>query len=132
MAVFQEITDPSTPEAVRGEIAASPSWLEIREVRDATAAKFSAGLHRGEREAILLAEEIQPDFLLIDDRADRTAGRSRSLPVLGTLGVLERADGLNLVADFSRALQRLKESGFFISESLEEMLLRGHKIRHQE
>jgi hypothetical protein len=44
----------------------------------------------------------------------------QTLPVFGTLGVLERADGLNLVVDFSRVLQRRKESGFFISESLEE------------
>jgi predicted nucleic acid-binding protein len=85
MAVCQELTDPSTP-AVRGEIAATPSWLGIREVRDATAAKFPARLHRGEREAMLLAEEIQPDFLLIDDQAARTAGRSRSLPAPSDLG----------------------------------------------
>jgi hypothetical protein len=48
------------------------------------------------------------------------------------LGVLERADGLNLVADFFAGALTTKESGFFISESLEEMLLRRPKIRHQE
>ena|SRR5215470_1902428 len=54
--VHEELTDPKTPEVVRRQILSLPTWLEIRAVREAHAAEFPVTLHRGEREAILLAE----------------------------------------------------------------------------
>lgn len=61
---------------------------------------FLVTLHRGEREAILLAELLAADALLIDEQVGRTLALSRKLPVSGTLGVLERADRMGLVTDF--------------------------------
>jgi len=50
--------------------------------------RFSPSLHRGEREAILLAEALHADVLLIDEQIGRTIALSRNLPLSGTLGVL--------------------------------------------
>ena len=48
-------------------------------------------LDRGERDIILLAPEIDADFVLMDDR-DGVEGASRlGLTVTGTLGLLDRA-----------------------------------------
>ncbi len=88
-------------------------------------------LHRGEREAILLAEDLRPDFVLIDDQTGRTVALQRKLPVSGTLGVLERADTLGLVHDFPGLLAKLKTSGFFISSSLEFEVLLRHRRRRE-
>ena len=90
---------------------------------------FPVTLYRDEREAILLAVALRADVLLIDEQVGRTIALSRNLPVSGTLGVLERADAMGLVSDFPWALQRLKASGFFITEVLEQRLLERHRTR---
>ncbi len=45
----------------------------------------------GEREAIVLAESIDADLLLIDDFQGRAEARRRNLRITGTLGVLRAA-----------------------------------------
>jgi len=81
------------------------------------------------REAILLAEALRADVLLVDEQVGRTIALSRKLPLSGTLGVLERADRMGFVSDFPEILQRLKVSGFFIADSLEQQLLQRHDAR---
>ena len=129
VAVHEELTDLRTPETVRDRVLSMPTWLEVRTVQETQATTFPVTLHRGERQAILLAEALRADVLLIDERIGRTIALSRNLPVSGTLGVLERADAMGLVSDFPWALQRLKASGFFITEVLEQRLLERHRTR---
>jgi hypothetical protein len=107
----------------------TPVWLEVRTVKETQATTFPLMLHRGEREAILLAEELRPDMLLIDDQIGRTIALSRNLPLSGTLGVLERADRMGLLKNFPQVVQRLKASGFFIADALEHQLLQRHRNR---
>ncbi|HEV2991892.1 MAG TPA: DUF3368 domain-containing protein [Candidatus Angelobacter sp.] len=128
-AVREELTDKKTPEIVRQRVMSLPSWFEVRTVQQTQATTFPVTLHRGEREAILLAEALQADVLLIDEQIGRTIALSRNLPLSGTLGVLERADRMGFVTDFPHVLQRLKSSGFFIAETLEYKLLERHRAR---
>ena len=127
-AVHEELTDSRTPESVRRRVLTLPAWFEVRTIQD-TQETFSVMLHRGEREAILLAEALRADVLLIDEQIGRTIALGRNLPLSGTLGVLERADRIGLVADFPDVLRRLKTGGFFIAEGLEQQLLERHRAR---
>ena len=129
IAVHEELTDLRTPETVRDRVLSMPTWLEVRTVQETQATTFPVTLHRGERQAILLAEALRVDVLLIDERIGRTIALSRNLPLSGTLGVLERADAMGIVSDFPRVLQQLKASGFFITEALEQRLLERHRTR---
>ena len=129
VAVHEELTEAGTPDNVRRRVLSIPAWFEVRTVRETHATTFPVLLHRGEREAILLAEMLRPDVLLIDDQIGRTIALSRNLPLSGTLGVLERADTMRLVNDFPRVLKQLKSSGFFIGQSLEQQLLQRHRLR---
>lgn len=131
VAVHQELTDARTPEAVRRAVSSLPGWFEIRSVEPSHTSTFPALLHRGEREAILLAEALQADVLLMDEQTGRNVALSRNLPLSGTLGILERADTMKLIADFTVVLQNLKTSGFFIAPILEQQLLRRHFARQQ-
>jgi len=131
VAVHQELTDARAPESVRDCILSLPAWLEVREVHETSPTAFPVTLHRGEREAILLAETLRADVLLIDDQIGRTIALGRNLPVSGTLGVLERADTMRLVSDYLQVLEQLKSSGFFIAESLEQQLLQRHRMRRE-
>jgi predicted nucleic acid-binding protein len=128
-AVLEELTEAGTPENVRRRVLSRPAWLEVRTVHDRSDVVFPATLHRGEREAILLAEEQHPDAVLIDDQIGRNIALSRNLPLSGTLGVLERADAIGILPNFSVVLVQLKASGFFISDRLEKLLLRRHQTR---
>jgi len=128
-AVHEELTEARTPEDIRLRVLSLPAWYEVRTVKETHASTFPVTLHRGEREAILLAETLPADMLLIDEQIGRTIALSRNLPLSGTLGVLERADTTWLVSDFPQVLKQLKTSGFFIAESLEQQLLQRHHLR---
>jgi len=130
IGVHKELTDSRTPEIVRSFVLCRPSWLEVRTVPD-TGAAFPVSLHRGEREAILLAEAVHADVLLIDEQIGRTVARSRHIPLSGTLGVLERADVMGFIDDFPQVLRQLKDGGFFIDDSLKTQLLDRHARRHK-
>ena len=45
------------------------AWYEVRAVQQTHEVTFPVTLHRGEREAILLAEALRADVLLVDDRS---------------------------------------------------------------
>ena len=128
-AVHRELTEARTPENVRRCVLSLPAWLEVRTVQETPGTPFPVTLHRGEREAILLAETLWADVPLIDDQIGRTIALSRNLLISGTLGVLERADMMGLVSDFPQVLNQLKTSGFFIAQSLEQQLLQRHRVR---
>ena len=129
VAVHEELTDSRTPETVRGRVLSLPDWFEVRMMQETQTTTFPVTLHRGERQAIVLAEALRADGLLIDEQIGRTIALSRNLPLSGTLGVLERADTMGFVSDFPQILQRLKASGFFIADSLEQQLLQRHEAR---
>lgn len=131
VAVREELRDAKTPENVRNRVLSLPAWFEVRPVQETQATTFPVTLHRGEREAILLAEALRVDVLLIDEQIGRTIALSRNLPLSGTLGVLERADRIGLVSDFPQVLRRLKASGFFLTEVLESQLLERHHMRRE-
>jgi len=72
---------------------------------------------------------MRPDVILIDEQVGRTIALNRNLPVSGTLGILERADTIGLIADFPQVLKQLKTSGFFVAESLEQQVLQRYRAR---
>lgn len=76
----------------------------------------------GEREAILLAEELKADGILIDDRAGRIKAENRGIFVIGTLGVLEIAAASGTI-DFKEEIRRIKKAGFNLTEDLEKFFL---------
>jgi predicted nucleic acid-binding protein len=129
VAVHDELTDARTPEIVRRCMASLPSWFEVCTVDETLPVVFPVTLPSAERQAILLAEAIQADVLLIDEQIGRTIALSRNVSLSGTLGVLERADTMGFVSDFLQVLRRLKASGFFIAEALEQQLLERHRKR---
>jgi predicted nucleic acid-binding protein len=130
-AVHEELTDARTPDFVRRRVMSLPAWFEVRAVEETGTTAFSVTLHRGEREAILLAETLPADVLLIDEQAGRMVAVGRNLPLSGTLGILEREDSMGFVSDFPRVLQELVASGFFIADTLEQRLLERHRTRRK-
>ena len=71
-AVHHELTAGGAPERVRQWAAALPSWVSVRSVVVPQTAEYEA-LDDGEAEAIVLADELKPDVVLIIE--ERRAGR---------------------------------------------------------
>src|ERR1700688_4916086 len=71
-SVHAELTEARTPDKVRSRILSLPVWYEVRASPETQMIEFPITLHRGEREAILLAEKLRPDVILIDEQVGRT------------------------------------------------------------
>ena len=82
-------------------------------------------LDEGEAEAIVLALEANVSLVLLDDREARLQAKRLEFRVVGTLGILLRAKKLGLIKSLREELNKLKETGFRISESLEEEALKA-------
>jgi len=109
-AVMGELLHPSTPSEVRVWARAMPSWCEVRQPRQIIPRELFR-LGAGEREAIVLVEELRADILLVDDDAGRKAARQRALPITGTFGALGTAGERNWV-DFPAAVAQLQATTF--------------------
>lgn len=88
-------------------------------------------LDSGERGAIVLAEELHADFLLMDEKKGRRVALDRKLPVVGTVGLLERA-ALRGLIDFRKAFAALKETEFYVGRDLEADSLSRFPMRDDE
>jgi predicted nucleic acid-binding protein len=109
-AVVDELQHPGTPVSVRTWINTLPSWCAIRQPHQTRLSELLR-LGAGERDAILLAEELRADIVLLDDDAGRKAAQRRALRRTGTLGILGIASARGLV-DFPAAVARLQMTSF--------------------
>lgn len=121
-AVISELADPEAPDAVRLWVAALPSWCTRRSPSSSLSDASLSHLGAGEREAIVLGQEVQADFLVIDEEDGRRAARARNLVITGTLGVLERAAEHGLI-DLPSTLSRLLTTSFRVHNTLIQAML---------
>ena len=103
-----------------------PAWVEIQHVDVPPEAGLGA-VDQGE--AIVLAESLRPDVLLVvDDRDGRREAARRGIPITGTLGVLNDAAGRGLI-NMEVVLDRLGQTTFRASPSLLRELLERDRRR---
>lgn len=112
--VRDELLHASTPEKVKDWMSASRNWLQVEHVLNP---QPSAGLHRGEAEALQLALQINAAGVLMDDMDGRAEARRPGLVVIGTIGLLERAAEKGLI-DLPAAFAKLRQTNFFAAEEL--------------
>jgi predicted nucleic acid-binding protein len=110
------------------EIEEAP-WLIVQTAQDTTAVKnLSNQLDPGESEAIVLAQELRADFLLIDERKGRKVASTLGFKTVGVLGILLEAKKQKLVFEVAPLLDEIQNvAGFYLGESLrrEVLLLAG-------
>ena len=126
-AVFDELRDAKALSAVRRWVAGAPAWVEVRQAIGSQDARLRR-LGPGEREVIVLAEQLQTDSIIVDDLAARREANRRNLRVIGTLTVLYEAAGAGLL-DFPGTVQKLVRAGFHASPALIRLFLGLHAQR---
>ena len=122
-SVHEELGRRRAPEAVRSWLGRSPIWLEVR-TPSRSGDRFLTHLDAGERDAILLAEELNADQLIIDESRGRQEAKRRRLPFTGTLGILQAGAKQGLL-DLKSAVGRLRETSFHISQDVLDELIRS-------
>lgn len=116
--VYDEITTGTHPAAALVPLA---TWIEILPVTDTAALlklQVESELDRGETAAILLAQELGADRLLLDDLDGRREAIARNLPVTGTLGILLTAKQRGLISSVRPLIDALMAQGKRISQQL--------------
>ena len=128
-AVLHELSASGAPPVLQEWSKNPPSWLIIQEnVISGKSAEISiddkslSSLDFGERNAILLAEKLKADLIILDEREARKIAVSRNLKVIGLLGILYQAaikDSIGL----EELIERLQKTNFRASSNLLSSLL---------
>jgi hypothetical protein len=116
--VWSELVTPGTRLEVIDALRAA-AWIRV--VDDP--AHQELGLDPGETAAILLAEGLGAEALLIDERRGRAVAMAHGLSVIGTLGVLAGAKRAGAVDRVAPLVEKLRADGFWLSQSLVDQLL---------
>jgi len=115
------------PGAEQSAEAVAQGWLQVRETSRVSAPSVSElvlVLDLGEAEAILLAEEVECRFLLIDERKGRAVAKRRGIPVVGVAGVLLTAKKRGLIDLVLPILKNLERAGYRVSVELVQEIAR--------
>jgi predicted nucleic acid-binding protein len=121
-SVHEELGRARAPEVVRFWIARPPVWLEVR--KPSRSDPHLTHLDAGERDAILLAEELHADQLIIDENPGRQEAQRRHLPFTGTLGILQ-AGAKHGLLDLKTAIGRLKQTSFHVSQDILDQVIKS-------
>ena len=104
----------------------TPAWMTIDALDALHAAEAAAWLqaellHAGEAEAIALARQIEPDWLLTDDAAARLFASELGLEVHGSLGVILWAAAMRYLdrPAAEQALTQLAASSLWLSTRIQ-------------
>ncbi len=80
--------------------------------------ELSKTLHNGEAEAIVLAVQLDADYLIIDEKDGRKLALSLEVTIIGTIGILIKAKQKGLIESIQTKMDELRDVGFWISNSL--------------
>jgi predicted nucleic acid-binding protein len=115
-AVYQEVTvqGVNLPGAA---LVMQSDWIRVQApVTPPTIEPLLLGLDAGEMEVLLLAQDVQPAQVVIDERIGRRVAQALRIPLTGTLGVL--------LAAFRAELLTKQQA----SDAAHEMVAKGIRI----
>jgi len=100
-------------------------WIHTVKIKDRLAvAVLLDELDSGEAETIVLAHEINADWVLMDEKKGRRKLDQLEIRKIGTVGILLKAKEVGLLSTIRPELERLRSQGFSLSNYLFEAVLK--------
>lgn len=102
-------------------------WIKRKSVRNKMMVKLLlAELDKGEAEVLVLANEINADKVIIDEKKGRNAAELAGLGIIGTVGILLLAKRQKKIRSVKELLDKLKDEDFRLSNYVyEETILKA-------
>lgn len=121
-AVYRELTTNALfeNEAIIVKASAFLKTSAVQNRKSLQLLQAASGLDDGESEAIILADELKSDVLIMDERKGRKVAQKLGIKITGTVGVLLQAYSETMISsdEIKAYLDRLKNSNIRLSESL--------------
>jgi len=119
-AVWEELQEYENPEFGKNLLF----LLEKRVVKIKSRNHLSVIMDYGESESVILYEELNADYLLIDDHKARIIAESFDLKCIGSIGLLVKAKQKGYVHDLRSIFEKwLENERFFSRKLLNEILV---------
>jgi predicted nucleic acid-binding protein len=124
-AVWHEVVVQGRGQPGAAAVQGAP-WIVRSAIRNAPLVlSLTQDLGAGEAEAIVLAQELPADLLIVDERHAREKARRLGIPVIGVLGVLLEAKARRLLPAVRPVVDDLKNiAGFHSAPQLMAEVLR--------
>lgn len=101
------------------------NWIKVVPVKDQLAVEILLDeLDLGEAETIVLAREINANWVLMDERKGRRKLAQLNQQKIGTLGILLKARQSGLLSTLKPELEKLYQNGFSVNQQIIDELLR--------
>lgn len=98
---------------------AQAGWIIREQVKNqAKVVRLHTRVGRGEAEAIVLAQEIHADAVVLDDATARRMAEGEGCRVVGLLGLLLEGKQRGLIPAVQPLFDLMRTTGFFIGEAL--------------
>jgi len=123
-AVFDETVTHGREESKAKQEVSHANWIHVVKIKDRLAVNLLLDeMDLGEVETIVLASEMNADWVLMDEKKGRRKLAQLDIPKIGTLGILLKAKQLRLISLVKPEIEELQKSGFSISSSVVEQVL---------
>lgn len=93
-------------------------WITVKEVSIPAFINIITDLGQGEAEVLALACEEKEPLVILDDSLARRIANLRGLKLTGTAGILLKAKTKNHITEVKPLLNKLKDSGFYLTDNL--------------
>lgn len=113
-AVWEELQVYENPEFEKSFLF----YLEKRVVKIKSRNHLSVIMDYGESESVILYEELNADYLLIDDNKARIIAESFDVNCIGSIGLLMKAKQKGLVNDLRSIFEKWLENERYFSKRL--------------
>ena len=123
-AVFDEAVTAGREEGGAKREVSAAAWVKIVPVTDRLAVEVLLDeLDLGEAETIVLARELNADWVLMDEKKGRRKLSQLGISKIGTLGLLLKAKQSGLLSVIQPEVERLRQQGFSVSSSVVDVIL---------
>jgi predicted nucleic acid-binding protein len=123
--VYQEVVVRGAGQPGSTEVQQA-TWITVEPVQnpqEALRLQQQQSLQPGESEAIILAEEQQASWLLVDDFKARRVAQQRGRKVIGSVGILLLAKQRGFIPHVRPLLDAMRAAGVYIAPSLYQHVL---------